>query len=537
MMNNEIRVFGSPGCGKTTYLSRLIHKQAKKTGSASILVSSFTRTAAEELVGRNLPLDREQVNTLHGHCYHALGKPEIANSKIKEFNEEFGANLSSDGGTNIDENILDANFTTEDDLLFSEYNIYRNKMIPKEMWKPQVRAFGEKWEAWKAKHDLIDFTDMIEKAFTDYDEAPNRPRYGFFDEVQDFTLLELSLIRKWGKNMERFYLVGDDDQCLYSFKGAQADAFLFPDINKEQKIILDQSYRVPRKIQKIAMQWIQQVKKREAKVYKPCADREGRIRSIAAGYKNPQMILKDAEKHISAGKTVMFLTSCSYMLGPIIKELRTQGIPFHNPYRLSRGDWNPIRRGTSLRMTATERLINFLKPFNEYYGDQARMWLASELAAWIEVIAAKGILKKKAKEEAKKFAKAFPELEMPINSLLTFFEEEALVDCMDHGLDWFTKSLMQSKAKAFEFPIHVLKKRGIKALEEKPRVIPGTIHSVKGGEADIVYLFPDISKKSFMAMGNGGEADIIRQYYVGMTRAREELVLCGNETFWHVRIR
>lgn len=55
-MPNEYRIFGPPGTGKTTYLSQQIIKAVKKYGSRRVMVASFTKTAAEELVSRDLPL-------------------------------------------------------------------------------------------------------------------------------------------------------------------------------------------------------------------------------------------------------------------------------------------------------------------------------------------------------------------------------------------------------------------------------------------------------------------------------------------------
>ena len=69
---------------------------------------------------------------------------------------------------------------------------------------------------------------------------------------------------------------------------------------------------------------------------------------------------------------------------------------------------------------------------------------------------------------------------------------------------------------------------GIDALRNTPQIILGTIHSFTGAEADIVYLFPDISPaggKEWVGGGEGRDA-IVRMFYVGMTRAREQLVWC-----------
>jgi DNA helicase II / ATP-dependent DNA helicase PcrA len=83
-----------------------------------------------------------------------------------------------------------------------------------------------------------------------------------------------------------------------------------------------------------------------------------------------------------------------------------------------------------------------------------------------------------------------------------------------------------------QFPVAVALARGSSALEESPRVIVGTIHSVKGGEADAVFLFPDLSPAGDAAyQRHGPQRDsVIRLFYVGMTRARHALYICQRES-------
>ncbi len=71
----EYRIFGPPGTGKTTNLTRQIRRAVERFGQDSVLVTSFSRTAAAELAGRDLPLSPDRIGTLHSHCFHALGCP------------------------------------------------------------------------------------------------------------------------------------------------------------------------------------------------------------------------------------------------------------------------------------------------------------------------------------------------------------------------------------------------------------------------------------------------------------------------------
>lgn len=80
----EFKIFGPPGTGKTTNLSRQIRRAADRFGADSVLVTSFSRAAAAELAGRDLPVSPERLGTLHSHCYRALGAPQIAEANLKE---------------------------------------------------------------------------------------------------------------------------------------------------------------------------------------------------------------------------------------------------------------------------------------------------------------------------------------------------------------------------------------------------------------------------------------------------------------------
>jgi superfamily I DNA/RNA helicase len=88
------------------------------------------------------------------------------------------------------------------------------------------------------------------------------------------------------------------------------------------------------------------------------------------------------------------------------------------------------------------------------------------------------------------------------------------------------------------FPAEIAARRSARALLETPQVVVGTIHSVKGGQADVVYLFPDLSQAADAQYAHGGAArdSVIRQFYVGATRAREVLYICQRETSMAVTI-
>ena len=357
---------------------------------------------------------------------------------------------------------------------------------------------------------------------------------------QDYNQLQLSLLRHWGKNMKYIMLAGDDDQCLYSWSGSTPDAFLNPPIADKDKRFLRQSRRMPRVIQSFTAQWISQVTRREDKQFSP-RDEDGELRRLPASmtYQNVEPILEDAmEQYVNKGKTVMFLASCSYMLDPMKACLKKHGVTYHNPYRVKRGDWNPLHRGRGV--SSVDRLLAFLKMDTTVNPDDAAIWSHHDVALWAEVLSAKGVLRHGVKKRLDAMLGDYRQIHLvsmgevdeTIVALDSLLEAEVYDELMwgaKHALDWFDKYLMPAKRAVFEFPMQVVRTGNVKALHETPRVILGTIHSVKGGECDCSYVFPDLSRAGHTEWLTRGEPrdGIVRLFYVACSRSRESLVLCA----------
>ena len=106
-------------------------------------------------------------------------------------------------------------------------------------------------------------------------------------------------------------------------------------------------------------------RQRQTKEYLP-RDAEGDVQQLHRGhYKYREPVCDHVERYLAAGKSVMFLATCSYMLEPLKAVLRARGLPFHNPYRIKRKDWNP--------MASVGRLLAYLRPREELAGCP---WLA-----------------------------------------------------------------------------------------------------------------------------------------------------------------
>ena len=543
---SEYRIFGPPGTGKTTNLTRQIRRAVERYGSNAILVTSFSRAAAHELAGRDLPVDPDRVGTLHSHCFHALGGPEIAEANVEEWNRDnphlaitpVKKHAKLDGEETADEE--SENQEKRGDEFLAQLSRFRGMMLSRDLWPVTLREFEQAWTTYKQANGLLDFTDLIDVCLRDVYTAPKNPSVIFADEAQDLNKMQLTLIRKWGRRAEYFIVAGDDDQTIYSFTGATPEAMLDPEIPLDHKIILKQSYRVPQAVHGLANGLIGQVTRRQEKEYLARAEAGGVERLTRGSYGSPEyFILKSANQHMERGQTVMFLASCSYMLRPLVSVLRKNGVPFHNPYRRSNGFWNPIRAG---RRGSTANRIAALLVAHPAWGEDAHPWTHGDLAQWAECLQTKGVLRHGAKKKLAAYAgqeqvtsEAFDDLFEPsaMESMLEAYEGDY------RGLlQWWRDHVTADIHARSQFPADIAARRGPRALFDTPKAIVGTIHSVKGGQADVVYLFPDLSQAGDAQYARGGAArdSVIRQFYVGVTRTREKLYLCQRETGMAVTI-
>ncbi len=501
-MGEMYRAFGPPGTGKTTWMARQLKHAAERYDPESIYACSFTAAAARELAGRDTGIPRQNIGTIHSLCYHELGRPSIIEGdkeKLELWNKTYGRWWPVKGVVRFDDPVA----SDCDALLI--YNRERSMLTAR---RAQPR-FVEAWERFKSEHYIMDFTDLLTN-------APDRlgARVLMVDEGQDLTPLQFRIIQQWGSHTDVFIVSLDDDQCIYEFLGANP-SYMLDGISESNTRVLSQSYRLASAIHEYSQGWVSRLgSRRYAKEFKGRDDPGAVERDSRLKFAQPEALVDRVEQAAEEG-TCAILTTCGYMLHPILDELKKRGLTFGNPY-CGRGDWNPLGSGKR-----AGRLISFRECHVAFVNGDANTLSDPRVWEWVGDIRTAGNLQKGAK-------KAMSERAVNMG-FISEYGTPALVEATHRGdPGWLIDNTI--KSASYEYPVAVYRRHGIDALVERPKIIVGTIHSIKGGEADSVVILPDLPYAAIKELSINrvrAKDALIRQFYVGFTRARNRLILAG----------
>ncbi len=283
-------VLAGPGSGKTFVLTRRIGRLIE-TGRADpdqILVISFTRAAADEMRSRflqseDLKEDRMRASVTFG-TFHA-----VFFGILKEVGHLSGANVLQDRDKKkMLRNLLkqfgdDQEQSPEAlDALAAEISFIKNQQIDPESYEPysrQKELFLPVFEAYEKTHlkqRLLDFDDMLCCTYRLLNERPDileirRRKWSYFlvDEFQDISRLQYKILRLLAAPKNNLFIVGDDDQSIYGFRGASPEIMLgFPTDYPNARIFrLEQNFRSGKRIVKAAKTVISENRARFPKEY------------------------------------------------------------------------------------------------------------------------------------------------------------------------------------------------------------------------------------------------------------------------------
>ena len=568
-----VRLFGGPGSGKTTALLDRVEELIEDgVDVRDVLVVSYTRAAAAEIRERLAErLDespralRGNVSTMHAKAYDLLNlsrgdvvsesdKEEFCDDYGLEFEDEYeGSRRRSARSTTLGNKVIatsqwlqrtrrdvsdwyDVPFKWNDDEVRLPPDIDENAQTgnkytptwPTDDDRLDIPEAIRAWRRWKGDNGLVGFADMLERV-KQRSLLPSVD-YLVIDEFQDITTLQYDVYTEWRPRMDRVLIAGDDDQVVYAWQGADPDLLL--DEVVDEDVVLPNSYRLPSRILNVVNREVSHIEKRQEKDLEPRKE-GGSVEAV----QRPSMLdlVRNVRSTVEADEdgTVMVLFRARYQMFQFIDEFIDEGIPFQCL--------------TDQRMW-TDRLTQYVGAIESLHEDEPVTGLQARRLADMLADSAFGT------GERDDFFETLDdrEEETGVDDIANMEIEPDLV--REHAPfvpDPRSAADMLRKVTNFQERSVEAYFRGEYGGMDRDRVRLGTIHSAKGREADHVFVATDLTEKvveQIAATVDQQDREVPgveeftkhtdpvptltdnerRVFYVGMSRARERLVLLEN---------
>lgn len=261
-------VVAAPGSGKTTVIiNRVNHLiEDRKVKIGNIIIITFTRAAAENMKSRYKRIFQKDVapffGTFHGLFYKIL------------LREGFEINIIDNGkGHGIVKSVLTKYFDDVNDdkirEVLNNISLFKTSLGNLEKFSPSIamevfKECYEQYEKSKEKEKLWDFDDLSIRVLYLLKNNSNILKkyrgifkYVLVDEFQDCDELQVEFLKLINSGNELF-AVGDEDQCIYSFRGSKPEYMVYFDksFNNGKKVYLSTNYRSKKNIVDISKKLI-----------------------------------------------------------------------------------------------------------------------------------------------------------------------------------------------------------------------------------------------------------------------------------------
>jgi len=568
-------VLAGPGSGKT---SVIVHRTEYlitqgKVPPSHILVVTFSRAAAREMRDRFLQhVGKKQTEvtfgTFHGVFYgilkaaYHLGPENILSEKEKleilqkiilhrspdqasehDFLEEISREIGSVKGNNID------------------IGHYYSQSCPDEVFR---QIFSDYRKEMNARRKL-DFDDMILFCYELFRKREdilkawqNKFRYILVDEFQDINQLQYEVVRLLALPENNLFVVGDDDQSIYHFRGARPEIMLNfkKDYPRAETVLLDVNYRCTGSVLECASRVIRNNRERYSKKLK--TENQAGSRVLSLSFADPpeeyRYLIDKIRKHTSDGGSysdIAVLFRTNQEAEGLIQALAGYQIPFVMREQLPSLFRHWICRDllAYLHLAAGEKdrkyLLNIMNRPNRYISREAvsggsatlgslmayysdKDWMIDRLVTLQNHLRIIGRLNPFA---AVNFIRKTVGYEDYLHDYAIYrkIKPEDLFDMLDriHESTKGCESLAAWEAHISEYE-RILEEQQ-KHQEELPDgVVLSTLHRVKGLEYKKVFII-NVNEGTIpyrKAVLPAALEEERRLFYVGMTRASEDLTLC-----------
>jgi DNA helicase-2/ATP-dependent DNA helicase PcrA len=261
-------VLAGPGSGKTFVVTQRIKYLIEQhhVKPEDILVITFTKAAAEEMQERFAKLSAEKCNPVCFGTFHSVffqilrhtyrftaqniirenDKYRLLSQIIRELPDEILGQAQLDYSTETLQNLLSEISTVKNNGVTPQE--VRSATVPQAVFERIFQMYKQEMN----RNKLIDFDDMVLLCRNLLAERPDtlklwqqRFQYILVDEFQDICPLQYEVVRMLAKPQDNLFIVGDDDQSIYGFRGSKPEIMLnfTKEYPKAEQVLLDVNYR------------------------------------------------------------------------------------------------------------------------------------------------------------------------------------------------------------------------------------------------------------------------------------------------------
>lgn len=572
-------VLAGPGSGKTAVITARIHYlvETLRVPPEHILVITFTRAAAKEMrlrfqsmtEGRRLPV---QFGTFHAVFFsilkHAYGyrsdqiiRQEMKDAFLREILSAY--QMQEDEVQNLMAQLPGEISAVKNNCF--ELGHYYAKCCGASQFRDIYAAYEKKLRA----NGLIDFDDMLTLTRGLLLQRADHLRvwqekfqYILVDEVQDMNALQYEVLRLLAAPQNELFLVGDDDQSVYQFRGARPELMkrFLGDYAGAKQLCLEENYRCASSIVQASLALISHNNNRFDKCIRAARSEKGvvSVREYPSAYRENLAVIETIRALFERGtayRDMAVLYRTNRQAGPLLEQLMEQGIPFfaREAVPLVYDHWIARDVLCYLRLGAGgRRRGDFLQIMNRPLRYLSRDVLDEpqvDLECWEAVYEEQPWIARRIvqlAEDLQVMSRMGPFAAVSYVRKGIGYEEFVLDYARTHGakeqeLLEVLEELQQSAAgfsSLGEWQTHIAACRQHMREEQKRKGMSGegvqilTLHGAKGLEFDTVFL-PQLLEGEIPYKKAIVDADIEeerRLFYVGMTRAKERLFLSSCKT-------
>ena len=256
-IEGPLLIIAGAGSGKTrTITYRMAYMLDQGIHQASILALTFTNKAAREMQERVKKITKKKLSNLTVSTFHAFGVKMLRDSiDVLGYKSNFSIYDQVDKISLIKECCRELKLDPNSMDLYSMANLFSSVKTGRVRWNESSSDFKPIYDEYIEHlklYNAVDFDDLIVMPIQIFDEYPevlqkyrSRFKYIMVDEFQDTSRIQYRLMKLLAEESKNICVVGDDDQSIYSWRGADYSNILqfekdFPEV---REIKLEQNYR------------------------------------------------------------------------------------------------------------------------------------------------------------------------------------------------------------------------------------------------------------------------------------------------------